>query len=76
VIGLRDDAWQTDSEAWSGAPATDLPVRGPTAIGYAPEMSEYLRALDPDVAHTHGLWMHPSRDVARWSKLTGRPYIV
>jgi poly(glycerol-phosphate) alpha-glucosyltransferase len=76
VIGLRDDAWQTDGEAWSGAPATALPVRGPAAIGYAPEMSEHLRALDPDVAHTHGLWMHPSRDVARWSKRTGRPYIV
>ncbi|TIQ75288.1 MAG: glycosyl transferase family 1, partial [Mesorhizobium sp.] len=77
VFGLEDRLWlDGDREAWSGAPARALPVLGPAALGYAPEMARRIIEWAPDVVHVHGLWMHPSRSVLQWSRSTGRPYMI
>ncbi|TIL32586.1 MAG: glycosyltransferase [Mesorhizobium sp.] len=77
VFGLEDRLWlDGDREAWSGAPARALPVLGPAALGYAPEMARRIIEWAPDVVHLHGLWVHPSRSVLQWSRSTGRPYMI
>lgn len=76
VFALADRAWREDGAAWRGAPVTQLAVQGPAALGYAPGMLPALLDFEPDIAHLHGLWMHPSRSVAQWSHKTGLPYIL
>lgn len=76
VIGLRDDGWKTDAEDWSDIPTACLDVVGPSVMGYAPLAPSVLRATDPDIAHSHGIWKCTSRVVARWSAATQRPYVV
>lgn len=77
VFGVEDDAWLNGGKrAWRGAPARTARVFGPAAAGYAPDMLKQLLAWAPDVVHTHGIWMHPSRSVLQWARATGRPYAV
>jgi poly(glycerol-phosphate) alpha-glucosyltransferase len=75
VLGLVDRAWESEKPGWRGAPAETFPVIGPRSLGYAPALRRALVELDPDVAHVHGLWMHPSADVAAWSR-GAKPYLV
>jgi glycosyltransferase involved in cell wall biosynthesis len=76
VFGLRDGQWSADAAEWSGIPTTCMNVVGPAAIGFAPEAFGKLRASGADVMHSHGIWTHTSRAVARWSRSTDRPYVV
>jgi poly(glycerol-phosphate) alpha-glucosyltransferase len=77
VFGLSDPEWEKfDRHRWRGAPAVALPISGPKPLGYAPRMLRELMAWQPDVVHSHGLWMHASRSVLQWARSTGRPYLV
>jgi glycosyltransferase involved in cell wall biosynthesis len=77
VFGLSDPEWeQRDCHLWRGAPAIAFPTTGPKRFGYAPRMLSELLTLNPDVVHSHGLWMHPTRSVLQWARRTGRPYVV
>jgi glycosyltransferase involved in cell wall biosynthesis len=61
VFGLESPSWNAGANAaWTGAPATVLPVKGPGAIGYAPSLAPSLLSFGPDVIHLHGLWTYPS----------------
>lgn len=72
VLGLEDPAHAEDLFAWKQLPVEAFPVRGPRALGYAPEMGPALRRGDFDVVHAHGLWMGPSIAAHR----AGKPGIV
>lgn len=78
VLGLDHPDWAQERERdeWTGVPTQVARVRGPRALGYAPEMTAILQKMDPDVVHLHGLWMHPGRSVLQWHRATRRPYIV
>ena len=77
VFGLSDAKWlREDVAAWKGAPVRAYQTRGPRAFGYAPGMLRDLTDWSPDIAHTHGLWMYPSRCVTQWAARTGKPHIV
>lgn len=77
VFSLSDRAWeQGDNVLWAGAEIVALPVVGPYAFGFAPEMLKRLIDWSPDVVHCHGAWMHPSRTTLQWARATGRPFIV
>lgn len=76
VIGLHDREWYLDANDWNGTLTSALDVRGPTAIGYAPQATVRLREIDVSIAHTHGIWTYQSHAVARWSSRNRRPYIV
>jgi poly(glycerol-phosphate) alpha-glucosyltransferase len=39
-------------------------------------MARALVDWAPDLVHTHGIWMHPSRSVLQWHHYTGKPHIV
>jgi len=76
VVALDDGRRATDPSDWSGGPYSALPIRGPTALGYAPKMLHRLQELNASIAHTHGMWTYPSRTVSEWSSRTGRPYVL
>lgn len=77
VFGLTDSDWEeTGRRDWSGAEAVALATVGPAAFGYCPALLGELSGWQPDVVHTHGLWMHHSRSVNQWARRTGRPYLV
>ncbi len=76
VVGIKDRYCDTGYGDWSGSSYSALPVRGPGALAYAPDMLHRLHDLAPSIAHTHGMWTYPSRAVSQWSCRTHRPYIV
>ena len=76
AIGLADDMTATDAEAWEGINVKAFPVRGPTALGYAPRLTGALQSEAADVLHLHGLWMYPSAAAQAWSRHTGRPVVI
>jgi glycosyltransferase involved in cell wall biosynthesis len=76
VLGLADARWDREQLDWQGAPVAACRVAGPRALGFTPDLPRQLHAADPQIAHSHGLWMHTSRNVVRWARTTGRPYLV
>jgi poly(glycerol-phosphate) alpha-glucosyltransferase len=74
VIGLADEYTSDDLSAWQ--PVRPQVLRGYTEFGLAPGMFRSLRQVDPDIVHTHGLWMYPSIVASRWAQVTRRPHIV
>lgn len=75
VFGVSDRAWRGGEHAnWKGAEPVALRSHSP--ILYAPAMLSKLLDWEPDVVHSHGLWLHHSRTVLQWHKCTGRPYVV
>jgi len=75
VLGIEDAHTQESLPEWSELPRV-LRRSGPAAFGYAPGMVGALAKSSSDLAHTHGLWMYPSLAVRRWSRSSGRPYLV
>ena len=77
VLGLDHPDWAAEQHEWEGIRTRVVPVAGPLRrLGYSGKMTEALRALDPDIVHLHGLWMHPGRSVLQWHRATGKPYIL
>jgi poly(glycerol-phosphate) alpha-glucosyltransferase len=75
VLGLRDSCTEQDLDAWSGVSLTVCDPVGPSGFGFAPNLLRHLRSEDPEILHTHGLWMYPSAAGTQWAK-NKRPYIV
>lgn len=76
VLGLADKSWIEEYEDWVGAEAEAFPVSGPAALGWAPGIASSLASENPDLVHTHGIWMAPSKHVADWGQKRRRPYII
>ena len=75
VLGLSDEAWAIERKHWAGAAVEAFPVTGPRALGLSFGLRRALIALDPDIVHAHGIWMHTSSDVLAWAR--GRkPYLI
>jgi poly(glycerol-phosphate) alpha-glucosyltransferase len=76
VVGLRDEYTSSDLPAWDPLEPEVVPVKGPRAFGYSPNLWEAVVETDPDLVHLHSLWMYPSIVARRWHKRTGRPHVV
>jgi poly(glycerol-phosphate) alpha-glucosyltransferase len=76
VVGLQDSFTDADRDAWSPLVPTTVPVKGPTAFGYAPELTEALTKTTADLGYLVGLWKYPSVAAQRWSSRTGKPLMV
>ena len=75
VLGLADEAWSQESVRWSGARAEAFPVTGPRALGFSYSLRCTLKTRDPDIVHSHGIWMHTSADVLACARRR-KPYLV
>lgn len=76
VLGIEDAYTQNDLVEWVDVVPQVFSCQGPAAFGYAPAMANSLWQLGEDLAHTQGLWMYPSFAVQRWSRRSGRPYLI
>lgn len=76
VFAVQDGDSALDLPLWEGVELQVLEKRGPVAFGFMPGLSKVLEASNPDVLHTHGIWMYPSLAALLWSKRTGRPYLI
>lgn len=76
VLGLADKGPSAEARDWKGISNAALPTRGPLSWGYSPKLLDRLKGAMPDLLHVHGLWMYSSVASRRWSRVTGRPYMV
>ena len=76
VVGLRDEYTERDLPEWRPLHPTVLPVKGPSAFGYSPELVDALLELDIDILHLHALWMYTSVAALRWRARTDRPHMI
>jgi poly(glycerol-phosphate) alpha-glucosyltransferase len=76
VVGLEDEYTEQDLPEWRPLEPTVLPVRGPTNLGYAPQLRAALDGWDVDLLHLHVLWRYTSYASLRWHRETGRPHLV
>lgn len=76
VLTLAEPDVESDFRRWAQVPLRTFPIRGITRLGYAPGLVQGLREADPELVHTHAIWMYPSAAVAAWHEETRRPYLV
>jgi poly(glycerol-phosphate) alpha-glucosyltransferase len=76
VLGLADRGGACDAEKWNGIATSALPIFGPSAWGYAPQLASRLLGEGIDLLHVHGLWMYPSAASLNWSRATDHPYMI
>ncbi len=76
VFALDDAQAAADAGRFDGIEVHRMTVRGPRAIGYAPDMVCALTGAALDVLHIHGIWMYPSAAGAAWARVTGGPYVI
>ncbi len=76
VFGLRDASTEVDSPAWRPVSTAVFPRGWPNGIGTSPGFLSELKAFEPDICHTHGLWLYPSIAAKRYGLKFRRPYIV
>ncbi|MFL2833265.1 MAG: glycosyltransferase [Coraliomargaritaceae bacterium] len=63
-------------EQWLPLPVQAFEPLPPKAYGYAPKFGRALKEYAPDVIHSHGIWMYPSRAAWQASRKTDAPIIV
>jgi poly(glycerol-phosphate) alpha-glucosyltransferase len=76
VLGLEDEHTAADLPAWLPVAPQVFPTLGPRAFRYSPGLARALSDLKPDLVHTHGLWVYPSRACHSWAQECRRPYLV
>jgi poly(glycerol-phosphate) alpha-glucosyltransferase len=76
VFGVRDEFTDTDISAWHPAPVLAFPPTWPERFGYSPRFLDELIAFQPDITHSHGIWVYPSIATNRFSRNTGTPYLI
>lgn len=75
MLALRDEHSAADLPSWESVEAHVFTSKW-LGLQASAALDEYLKATPFDLLHTHGLWSYASIAVRRWSKRTGRPYLV
>lgn len=76
VLALKDKNFDDDLALWNPLPLFIHTILGPRFFGFVPQMYNTLVELNPDLLHTHGIWMYPSIASYRWARNTRKPYIL
>jgi glycosyltransferase involved in cell wall biosynthesis len=76
VYGMADEFTDRDIAAWEPVTVKSFKPTWPEAFGYAPGFLEELIAYEPDITHTHGIWVYPSIATNRYNRRTKTPYII
>ena len=75
VFGGEDRQTEADRLSWGRVPVSVQRVAGPRAFGFQRQLLQKLSRYQPELLHTHGLWMYPSMAALRWSR-GERPYVI
>jgi glycosyltransferase involved in cell wall biosynthesis len=76
VFGTEDEHTAADIGAWSPVPAKAFRPIGPHQFGYSPDFRRALEAFDPDLTHTHGLWVYSSIATSLYCRKKASPYVI
>ncbi|EMI54904.1 glycosyltransferase [Rhodopirellula sallentina] len=76
LFGLADDSPLENDSNWGRAKPQTFEVRGPSALGYSPDLRKHLLEFHSDVIHTHGIFKHTSADVHSVARRGKIPYVV
>ena len=76
VFGTEDEFTSTDLGAWRPVAVRTFRGRGPRGFGYSSGFREALAEFEPDVVHTHGLWLYPSVATSAYCRRRRVPYVV
>ena len=76
VFSLIDSISVEETENWEPLKLKLFPRRGPRLFGLGSGMTRALMESDCELAHTQGIWQGASLSVLRWSRKTGKQYLV
>ena len=76
ALGLKDEFFEQDKAQWNPVPVQAFDVIGPKSFGYAPGLYNAIVTNDPDVIHSHGIWMYTSIAAGKWGRKTGKPVVI
>jgi poly(glycerol-phosphate) alpha-glucosyltransferase len=76
VFGVRDEFTDADIPAWQPVPVSAFQPTWPERFGYSPRFLEELIAFQPDITHTHGIWVYTSIATNRYSRRKQSPYLI
>jgi len=76
VIGLWDESTEADLKAWSPVAVSAFRQPKPGLIRRPEGYVEELQGFQPDIMHTHGLWLYSSIAAKNYSRTNKRPYLV
>jgi len=76
ALGVMDEFTREDSSLWQPVTTYSYPTVLFRSFSYAPGLRQGLASLQPDVVHSHGIWLYHQLVAYRYAAVTGRPLIV
>src|SRR6266568_4949833 len=76
VLTVEDEFTDADLAVWNPVKVDVFPHTWPAAFGYSPGFLRVLREHQPDLIHTHGIWMYPSIATAVYCHQQRLPYMI
>jgi len=76
VFGIRDEFTDADLAAWQPVRVSAFQPTWLHRFGYSPRFLEELTAFEPDITHTHGVWVYPSIATNHYSRRKQSPYLI
>jgi poly(glycerol-phosphate) alpha-glucosyltransferase len=76
VFGVRDRFSEADISQWHPVNVSIFNPTGPEKFGYSPGFLKELRAYQPHITHTHGIWFYPSIATHAYYRQTRSPYVI
>lgn len=76
VFGLWDELTEKNLAAWDPVPVTACKASWPKTFGHSPAFAAGLQTFQPDICHTHGLWLYPSIATRNYCQQEHRPYLI
>jgi len=74
---LHDDEHSAaDRASYAPLPLHTYAIKGPRNLAYSADLPQQLRAIQPEVVHTQGIWMYFSAVNSRYCARTQTPYLV
>lgn len=76
VLTVEDEFTHLDAAVWAPVAVNIFPRSWPEDFGYSPGFLRVLDEYQPDLTHTHGIWMYPSIATAAYCTRRHVPYMV
>jgi poly(glycerol-phosphate) alpha-glucosyltransferase len=76
VYGVADTALADVRDAWKVDHFRAFPSIGPKRFGYAPGLTNELKAHSYDALHLHGLWNHTSVVARGWNRANDGALVI
>ena len=76
VLGVRDEFTDTDLAAWQPVPVRAFKPAWPRKFGYSRGFLQDLHDFNPDIVHTHSIWVYPSIASSTYCRKANRPGLI